>query len=103
MTLSNEQKAVVTADEILTDLLTEIADLDFMIKNGTFERFDNAKFWSAEIDKRKLRLERQLELAEIKMVGVSWPSNLKETFNLAKKRQAATKGRLTKVQKKLSI
>ncbi|GEM_PF-3888840 len=103
MALSKEHKAVSQTDEILTDLLTEIADLDYMVRKGTFESFPNKKFWISELDKRKTRLERQLDTAEATMAGVTWPQGLKKTYNHAKERQAVTKAQLTKVQKKLLL
>ena len=102
MKLSKKQKAVVTADEVLTDLLTEISDIEFLVKKGTFEAYRNKKFWVKELDKRKTRLDRQIEDVEQKMANVSdWPKSLTHTFNTAKKRKMVVKGRLTKVQNKL--
>lgn len=102
MKLSKKQKAVVLADEILTDLLTEMSDIEFLVKTGQFESYKNKKFWVKELDKRKTRLDRRVEEVEQKMANISeWPKSLSHTFNTAKKRKMVVKGRLTNVQKKL--
>ena len=103
MALSVKDQAVTKADYILTDLLSEIADIEFLIRAGKFEKAKNTKFWSAEIDKRKNRLENQLKFAEQAMAGHDWPQTLTDTFKLAKKRKSVTKAQLTKVQSKLKL
>ena len=101
MPLSKKGKASVKADDILTNLLTEIADIEFMIKNGTFEKFEQKKFWIKELNKRKNRLENQLIVAEQQMAGVEWPETLRQTFDLAKKRKSVVKGQMTKTQNRI--
>ena len=103
MSLTLTDVFIARADTTLTETLSEITDIEFLIKAGKMGQHSKSRtFWVKEIEKRKNRLDRKLDFAaqQISQIG-NPPKTLSHTFATAKKRKMVVKGRMTKLQNQL--